>query len=471
MTFNGITKPYLKVLRGRRRPPFAPIKRNILTIPGMPGGYLQDTQTDVRTITVPVLIKGANFSDLQKLKEDLASWLVTDQPEELIFPDEPDRLYYAVVDNTLDLDEIAYHGQGTITFLCPDPYKYSAYEKVATFTNTGVINVEGTAPAEPRIKVTVSKDTTFVAAGNGDVVNMVGMPANIDQQAVPRQERKLWHQMDTLNGWSDTTVVEGGINAGTMKTNGYAFYSNDFGIGSAWHGPAKKIGIGASLQDFQIDALIRASGANGQVGCVEIAFLDANNTFVGKMYMIKRSANNQANWAVFIAGKIGNNKTIMDQRGAADSVWATFDGMLRIARVGNVWSCYVAQIDSKNRHSARAGATWTDIKGIATAPITQVQVQLWQYGTTPVNTLWIDDIKVFKINSLADTQIPIIASAGDVIEFDHVSDIIRKNGEDFTKYKALIGEYFILKPGANAIAVEPADSISNVEVRWRDKWL
>jgi predicted phage tail component-like protein len=471
LRFNGLSKPYLKVLKGRKRPTWASLKRNILTVDGLPGGYLQDTTTDIRTIDVPVLIEAEDIADLQKVKEDLAAWLITDQPQELIFDDEPDRIYYAIVDGSLDISELARSGQGTITFICPDPYKYSSLENVNNFTNTGVVNVAGTATAEPNIKVTVSKDTTFVAIGNGEQINMVGMPAEVTQQQTQQTERVFWDDMGSLNNWANTSYVEGGTNTGTMKTTGYSFYTDSYGSGSGWHGPALKKSIGQTVQDFQVDALVILNGSNGQVGCVEIDFLDSNDNFVGKMYLIKRAANNKANWAVFRAGTASNGHEIMNQRGAYDSTWANFNGMLRLSRVGNVWSVYVAQIDSKGNHNSRAGATWTDTYNISTNPIAKIQVQLWQYGTTPAPSQYISDVKVYKINSLSDTQVPIIASAGDIIEFDHQNDIIRKNGEDITKYKALIGEYFSLKPGVNTIDVEPADSVSATEVRWRDRWL
>jgi hypothetical protein len=95
---------------------------------------------------------------------------------------------------------------------------------------------------------------------------------------------------------------------------------------------------------------------------------------------------------------------------------------------------------------------------------------MWAYGTTPATLQYVADIKAYKINSVADTQVPIIASAGDVIEFDHQNDIIRRNGEDLTKEKAFIGEYFALTKGTNTIVVEPSDAIDNTEVRWRPKW-
>lgn len=470
LQFRGISKPYLKVLKGRKRPTFAPLQRSILTIPGLPGGYLLETTTEVRIIEVPILVKIDFFPDMEKLKEDLAEWLVTEQPEELIFEDEPDRTYYAVVDSSLDLEKILDVGQGTIYFMCPDPYKYGP-EKVIEFVESKPFYVEGSVETLPIIKTTIQQDTTFVAVSDGEKLNMIGMPAEVDQQQIIREERKFWDEMGSLTGWSDTTSVEEGKNLGVMGTNGYSFGTTNYGTDLGWHGPAKKKSIGSTIQDFQVDALIIQKGATGQVGSVEIALLDASNNFVAKMLMTKRSTNNQANWARLRAGTAANGYDIINNRGANDLAWANFDGILRIGRIGNTWYAYVSKIDSNGKYHTSMWRQWTDSKNISPDAIAQVQVQLWQYGTVPATTQNIVDIKVFKINSPTDTQVPIIAQAGDVIEFDHQNDIIRRNGEEITKEKAFIGEYFPLKKGLNTLVIEPIDAIENTEVRWKPKWL
>jgi predicted phage tail component-like protein len=471
MTFRGIRKDYITVLRGRKRPPWAPIQRNILTIPGLPGGHLLNTEVGPRPLEVPVLIKADSFSNLQKLKEDLAAWLVTDTPQELIFDDEPDRVYYAVVDGSLDLEELVNCGKGTIKFICPDPYKYSASEKYVKFNNSAAsFNVGGTVETEPVITVEVAQATTFLAVGNGDQINMIGNPAEAEQQTYERETLVFWDEMGSTTSWLNSTNVEEGVAAGTMKTNGYEFYTDDYGTGSGWHGPAVKKSIGQTLQDFRIEALVEQyglNGQNGQVGSIEIALLDVNNQFVAKMLISKRSA--QSDWyhARVRVGSAANGDNITNGIQDYWFAWKSkFEGIMRIERVGTFWSVYYAWIDEKWRHmyEYEMGAIVTDY---GTAPIAQVQVQLWQCGNIPPTTQRIQDLKIYKINKQPQ-GIPYVTKAGDIIEFDHKYKVIRKNGENITKEKAFIGEYFKLKPGQNSIVVEP--SARSVEVRWREKW-
>src|SRR5699024_9410642 len=160
MHFNGIEKEYLTVTRGRNRPAFAPMERNFISVVGMSGAHLSHSKRQIRQIDVPVFIMADSFSDLQKVKEDLAEWLIHDDPKELIFKDEPDRVYYAVVDGSLDLDELVRWGQGVITFICPDPFKYGKEETVTGTDNLTIYN-QGTAETEPIFELTATKKSTF----------------------------------------------------------------------------------------------------------------------------------------------------------------------------------------------------------------------------------------------------------------------------------------------------------------------
>ena len=114
-SFNGIKKPYLYTEKGKQSSPFAPITRNIQTVPGRAGGYLTDSETQIRVIQQPIFIKADNRTNLRKLEEDLSAWLVTKEPMELIFDDEKDRVYYAVVEESIELEQVDEFARGVIT--------------------------------------------------------------------------------------------------------------------------------------------------------------------------------------------------------------------------------------------------------------------------------------------------------------------------------------------------------------------
>lgn len=169
MIFNGKEKSYVTVLRGRERPAWASRERELSDGPKVK--RITKNKTGTRNISVPVKIDHEGFSDLQKIKEDLAGWLVTDEPKPLEFKDDSGRVYFAVVDGEFDLDEFIYWGEGVINFICPDPFKYS-HEKqltaINTTSSTHVIEGHTSAPYRATTKFTSNASSyTFEFAQTG----------------------------------------------------------------------------------------------------------------------------------------------------------------------------------------------------------------------------------------------------------------------------------------------------------------
>src|SRR5699024_4585399 len=160
------------------------MERNLISVMGMSGAHLSHSKRQIRQIDVPIFIKADSFSDLQKIKEDLAEWLIHDETKELIFKDEPDRVYYAVVDGSLDLDELVRWGQGVITFICPDPFKYGQEETLETSNDTFIVKNNGTANADPVFELTAKQKATFAMVANGtdedSEYNLIGIPVEVD---------------------------------------------------------------------------------------------------------------------------------------------------------------------------------------------------------------------------------------------------------------------------------------------------
>ena len=87
-SFNGKRNPNVIPLQGKKRPAWAPLDHMFLEVSHYPGGRLLRTQTKMRKILVPIALLYDSAEEAEKLKEEIADWLVTDQPCELIFDDE-----------------------------------------------------------------------------------------------------------------------------------------------------------------------------------------------------------------------------------------------------------------------------------------------------------------------------------------------------------------------------------------------
>lgn len=179
MIFNGIEKDYVTVLRGRERPAWASKDREISD-----RHILTKTTIGPREISVPVKIDHKGFSDLQRIKEDLAGWLVTERPKPLEFADDPNRFYLAVVDGTMDLDEFLYWGEGLIKFVCPDPFKYSDKKQInVNLTNNKII--EGHTFTPWKTKTTFTENQTgyelqFNSPGKTDLRDICKIKLNYE---------------------------------------------------------------------------------------------------------------------------------------------------------------------------------------------------------------------------------------------------------------------------------------------------
>lgn len=438
-----------------------------IKVPGKDGEILSISTMDVRNVEINITVTADSVEELDDKKHFIYE-LFYSTTEYKIVRDFKNTTINVIQDGSYHVDNITCSdGEFTISLKMLDPYLYRP-EKTRTGVNSLAINNEGGELTYPRIKIDVKKDATFIAVSNGNQLNMIGNYVDADQGYKPfkREERVFWDEMGSTVSWSNSTTVEEGTISGTMLADGYSFYASDYGDDSSnWHGPAKKKAIGGTLQDFQVDAILRQQGGAGQVGSVEVLLLDVQNRVVGKIVLSKRSSYNMAVHARIRAGNEQSGHNIMNSRGQYDWVWASFSGVLKIGRIGDYWYAHVIADDGKGSLYRE----WTDRRGIAKAPIAQVQVQIWKYGSTPASSVQsIDDVKVFKINSQED-GIPYIATAEDVIEFDHVNDVIYKNGQEIMKEKAFIGEFFGLYPGSNGILTEPKDAIGKTEVIYTER--
>ncbi|WP_044736586.1 distal tail protein Dit [Geobacillus kaustophilus] len=472
-TFNNERRDYLVVLRGRKRPPWAPVKRNILTVPGLAGGYLQNTETDVRVLEVPVFIRGENLTDLQRVKEDLAAWLVTDEAKPLVFDDDPERTYYAIVDETVDFEEIVGFGQGTIKFICPDPYVYGPEKTVDIPYNgneqTAIVQNNGSAPTYPKFTVAFNQPTTFLDIITPSDYMRIGKPVTVEEIAVPREEVMIDDDCQSTVGWGGATEIDGTA-TGTMASDGLKFYASSYGTGSGWHGPAIKRSLSTPIQDFIVEVWVtQRSTAPNQVGRVEFYLLDVNNRTLGKMAMKDWMKDTHLNYGEARIGDNAQGTTIINYAGN-NRVWNDFYGILRLSRIGNLWTAYIGKYDiNTGRHYARLTKTFRDVDGKWSNQLAQIVVHLGVRETYPETTQFIDKVKVWKVNQNTTFEVPYIATAGDVIEIDHAINAIFKNGKPFLSAKDFGANFFALERGQTEIAVNPS-GVATIQMTFRERW-
>ncbi|MGH0945297.1 distal tail protein Dit [Bacillus mycoides] len=488
-TFNNIRKDYIQMLVGRKRPSWAPIKRNLVRVPHRPGAFFIHTETEERRIDVPLVIKAKkDMADLQKIKEDLANWLYTEQPAELVFDDELDRTYLAFIDGSIDLDEMVNRGKGVITFVCPMPYKLGK-TNTHTFTQnwsteiTSYFTNKGSVEAPALIEMTAKKPSTFLDVWFGEYPHnrdyfRIGYPLTVEETTVQERERVMWDEMTTSVGWTPVTgQVEEMKGTGSFKSrDGYALYCQDYGQEKGFHGAIAKKNIpGGPLQDFEMETWVRLKSKSiGEMGRLEVLLLDDTSNIVTRINMNDLYWDAEMTKAYMRIGNAGtpnSMRKLVDTSGAHPNTFNQFYGRLRIVRRGKEWSVYVARFrDGTEIDDASLVERWIDETGnpMTERKIAQVMIAICKWDNNqPVDVIQIDDLKIWKVNKVPSNTKPYIFETGDKIIIDTDKSLVTINGKNAINIKDIFSNFPTIIRGDNRIDIMPPDVNATVSYRER----
>ncbi|QWI44684.1 distal tail protein Dit [Bacillus mycoides] len=489
-TFNNQRKEYIQIEKGWSPLTWAPLKRNFLKVPGYPGARLLNTDTDPRPLPVPVGIIVPDGTDLETLKEEIAEWLITEQAAELTFDAKPDRTYIAVIDEEFNPDDFVTLGKGTLKFICPMPYKLGkvqthpfvqnwSTEITSNFTNKGSVE------APPIIEMIVKKPSTFLDVWFGAYplernYFRIGYPLTVEESTVQERERVLWDEMSSVVGWTPVTgQVEEMKGTGELKVkDGTAIYCPYYGEEGTkgFHGGISKKSIpGGPIQDFEMEARVHLQSKNiDQMGRVEVLLLDEASNVVARINMNDLYADAEITKAYM---RVGNNGTpnsirkLVDTTGAHPNTFNNFNGRLRIARRGKEWSVYVARFrDGTEIDDASLVERWIDETGnpMTERKIAQVMIAICRWDrNTPVYTMQIDDLKIWKINKVPFNTKPFIFDTGDKVIIDTERSLVTINGKDAINIKDIFSEFPKIIRGDNRIDIMPPDVTATISYRER----
>jgi predicted phage tail component-like protein len=482
-SFNKERKDYIEILRDEDIPLIAPISYEWIDIPKRPGALLASKRTEIREITLPVLIRKSEYQPFSKQKEEIANWLVTDVEKELVLDDEANRTYFALLKGIAQIREYSNVALTTITFICPDPYKYSGEKEISmrSSSNSKVYNIENLGNIEtfPKVKLNVKKKINFFALIAPDDYFQIGEDGEVDVPKVEPTELIFHDPMTSLTGWSQAAFLDNGYISGNIKSDGASFVPEAYGTiidPPLWQGPSLKKSIGGALTNFRMEALVELQNSGSKTGMLEIYLLDSSNRTVGKIGIEDRFAVSEEIRAKARIGETDSGEWIASEAPNKVGYWKDFSGVLRIERYQNRWTVYFSPIDSNGNHVHPMGSdgrlTYFDSLGEFNSPVTQIQVAFRIYPSTTRAPMKVNDLKVWKLNppSSESREVPYIADAGDVIEIDHYEDTIKKNGEIILGLKDFRSNFFPLKAGGNPITVLPSDA-GDVTVSFRERYL
>jgi predicted phage tail component-like protein len=400
---------------------------------------------------------------------DRLNQLLSGTKKELKFTDDV-YVFYA----TLSVNDVPEENSnslvGTLTFICSDSYKYGPEHLGILTSDAGYIDYNGTAEGKPRFTFDVLAPITHLDIVGDEGYMRIGQPYTVEQTPFEAETITLNDELTSLTGWGSATSVDEGAIAGTMAIQNGGFMAASYGSGSFWHGPSLKKSLSEQLQDFKVEFFLQQDTHLDPrtIGRVELYLLDINNSVIAKLAMVDPWAGVKSNLAEVRIGDQSKYHSMIKTSGKTDIWWNTFNGVIRLERVGKRFFAYVANITPDGKKHFRTWHTGFDDNANAyQAKVAQVQVHIGMYGTHPTQTSIAKNVKVYKINQPGASEIPYIAKAGDTIEIDFKNSLILINGEERKDLKDFGASFFGLKKGRNNLFILPEDRVET-QVSWRE---
>ncbi|ANU13460.1 hypothetical protein B481_1991 [Planococcus halocryophilus Or1] len=472
---------------GERRPPFdlrviekqigriAPIRRKSLVIPGRPGAVSNGYDTDIRLIKVVLDFEAESKIEWLEKLEVLAAWFIREDPEPLIFEQEPGRMYMAEMDGEIETKEIGIYGQVTINFICNDPYVYKGQFATSFVEGVAIVRNNGKVETPPIYEIEVLDSITHLDIFTDKNYLRFGEPAPIENVVYQRQTLILNDTMKSLNNWTTPTEIDNGYIGGTIVATQAGFEATSFGAAIQplkWQGPAKQRSLPETVQNFRADIPIELLNVTKETGMIEIYFLDALGNTIAKIGMEDVWPTLKKNQGKFQLGNVDKRKIEYHRQADYAPAWNDFKGMLRVHRDGNLFRPYFAQIQPDGKH-VWVSQQWSyrDEALQYMAPIAQVKVAIrkWPGTSTSQANMRIKGIKFWRYNDPAE-GIPYIANQGDKFVIDTGTGIVTLNGEERDDMKDFFSDFFDIEPGMNTLLLQPFDKLSGkVIIRERSR--
>lgn len=502
-----------------------------IEVPQRHGAYYTGHRYGIRKVSIEYLIIGDDLNNLEDFKKVLAKALDLERPAKLQFSDEPDRFLYAVLDGTTEVTEVLNDGRGTLNFVCHDPFYYSTTEKEFTADANGlmVINNQGTISTEPRFELDFTGDCGFIAIASPDGIIQIGNTEQLDEVALPKQEKLLNLSMTTTSGWTvnstDTKLKTAGATIqGTVGTTALGIKPTSFGTPTSGYTGASIIrDLPASIDTsgsaryfeatFMLDFKSIKSGAidtktvrrdidSEQKGVLEVSLTDENNNYLAGIRFqdstvyhdmtipefwvggqrvwrenISKPAPKKQRYTYKVGGKVktGYKKLYADEVGK----WNDFYGTITIKKY---WDRIVFDLQKLEKVN---GVFKVVARKTHTQMLSQTQrdqraktVQVWfgRYGSEPViDTMAINQVIFNKLNTSEKYDVANTFQSGDQLVVDTDENTVFLNGASLMNDLEIGSQFFDVVAGETEVKLihSSFDGVAQPTFKAyiREKWL
>lgn len=425
---------------------------------------------------------------LVNFRRGLSALIYTDEPKKLIFSDEPNIYYNAILDGEQTLEEEEYKSSGILRFLIPDGVAHSVAEKTAENYGSNQITLEnnGTESVPINIKATMKSDNGYIAFTLGDRFYQIGKPEEVDGKHYEESVKLFDDHLYEDKGWLvnqgiTPPVTSERLQNGVVKyvkesTNeGYAT-TKDYGSGNSWHGASltkivpkdvnNKYPVNWKVAyrfDFNTDGAV-FKGV--QVGHTSVTMIDEHDDIICSIIFEDTSPVNEYYYmAVFIGNKnVWHTDSTFPMAKKGVTARGDYGPAVTAEKIGN-------QVTIRFNNFGICKTFYVDNPEVELRKITWYGAAYKDHFHTENNVL--RALHVIKHNVERYEDIPNYFSNGDIVEIDGASGSVYINDAYDTDVADIGSQPLLLPPGQHTLGIITSSfaSIPDVEVTYQERWI
>ena len=425
---------------------------------------------------------------LVNFRRGLSALIYTDEPKKLIFSDEPNIYYNAILDGEQTLEEEEYKSSGILRFLIPDGVAHSVAEKTAENYGSNQITLEnnGTESVPINIKATMKSDNGYIAFTLGDRFYQIGKPEEADGKHYEESVKLFDDHLYEDKGWLvnqgiTPPVTSERLQNGVVKyvkesTNeGYAT-TKDYGSGNSWHGASltkivpkdvnNKYPVNWKVAyrfDFNTDGAV-FKGV--QVGHTSVTMIDEHDDIICSIIFEDTSPVNEYYYmAVFIGNKnVWHTDSTFPMAKKGVTARGDYGPAVTAEKIGN-------QVTIRFNNFGICKTFYVDNPEAELRKITWYGAAYKDHFHTENNVL--RALHVIKHNVERYEDIPNYFSNGDIVEIDGASGSVYINDAYDTDVADIGSQPLLLPPGQHTLGIITSSfaSVPDVEVTYQERWI
>lgn len=482
-TLNGKELP-IKITKVNRNV-MPNMKNKTVQISGRNGEVYQQTSYGAKTISIEYQINNRIAKDLTKFRRDLSGLLYYSEPKRLIFSDEPNLYYDAIVTGEQTLDENDDISNGIITFSVPSGCAFSVAEKIAKNYGSSqiILQNEGTESVPLSIEAIMKSDNGYFALVLDDKYWQIGNQEEVDGTTTEMSVKLFDDHLNINRGWSVNNGITPPVTSEQLQNGsvgykeesdneGYVYVSN-YASGTSWHGASitKEVPTDENGElptnwratwrfDFNMDG--DADQPSG-VGHQSLTFSDEDgNIIVSVVFEDNQTTAKSSDMAVYIGKQRewDNKKT----------------NRFYITGRGDTGPCAVVE---KIGAQVNVRFSYADINKTfhLQNPEKKLKKITW-YGAAyksykNIRNNFLRAINVIKHNVQHYEDIPNYFSPGDRVELEGETGKVYINGLYNTDVVDMGSKTLMIPPGQHTISIFQSTfaDIPDVTLRFRERWI